>query len=89
MSVKEWTLGETRYLTYYLIFPDGDTWWDQEAFWGPLSTWLKITTFARQPKICVDLLRKGESRWKERNGMIHRVVIESVNRGTKWGVQRK
>lgn len=89
MAVKEHTLGETRYLTYQLIFPDGETWTNQTAFWGPLSTWLKLTQFAKRPVICIGLLRKGEYRWRDQNRVTHLVRIESVERPRVWGSQRK
>ena len=92
-SPKEHTLGEIRYLTYFLEFPDGDVWNQQTHFFGPVSTWLKLTVWAKKRNVCIDLLRRGETYWKAhfpRGGyVIHRLKIENTKRERKWGVNRK
>jgi hypothetical protein len=89
MGIKNHTLGETRYLTYQLIFPgDKDVWTDQEPFWGPLDTWLRLTTFARRPDVCAELLIKGEARWKDTNGVTHKLSIDTQERPRVWGTKK-
>ncbi len=80
------TPGKVRYFTYYLIFPgDNDFWVDQSPFVHDLQFELKQTTFRGAPDIYRDLLTKGEAKWKDHNGVTHRVVIEDVQRPRKWG----
>ena len=55
--IKNHTLGEVRYLTYYLIFPDGETWVDQIHVVGPADTFLTLTVFKDNIKILTDLLK--------------------------------
>lgn len=90
---KEHTLGEVRYLTYFLEFPDGDTWNTQTHFFGPVSSWLRLTKWARNASVCTDLLRRGETVWKERGPtggiLVHRLKIENIQRERRWGVKRK
>lgn len=89
MGIKNHTLGEVRYLTYEMMFPDGEHWVDQEHFFGPLDTWLKLTSFTARPNICIDLLRKGVSYWKDHNNVTHKVSIETVKRPRVWGTKGK
>jgi hypothetical protein len=89
MGIKNHTLGETRYITYQLEFPDGEVWTDQEPFWGPLDTYLKLTQFAKTPHICAELLTKGETYWKDQHGTFHIISVEANQRPRKWGTKRK
>jgi len=89
MGIKNHTLGEVRYLTYQLIFKDGDVWTDQEHFFGPLDTWLKLTQFAKKPSICIDLITKGEHHWKDHNNVTHKLTVESKQRPRVWGSKGK
>lgn len=86
---KEHTLGEVRYVTHYVEFPDGDVWCDQIHFFGPLSSWLAISIYQNNARLCTDLLRRGEARYRARTGAIHRLVIENIKRPRKWGRQPK
>jgi hypothetical protein len=89
MGVKNHTLGDVRYFTYYLIFPgDNDFWVDQYPFCGPLDTMLRLTTFYKKPGVPEALMKKGEAHWKDHNGVTHRVVVENFERPRKWGVKR-
>lgn len=85
MGIKEKVFGEVRYFTYYLIFPDGDIWVDQTPFVHDLQFELKNTRFAKDPLKARDILIKGETSWKDHNGVGHRIVVESTERPKKWG----
>lgn len=89
MGTKNHAQGQTRYLTYQLMFKDGEHWCDQEPFWGPLDTWLRLTQFAKRKDICIDLITKGETHWKDHNGVTHKVSIDTVQRPRVWGTKRK
>lgn len=89
MGVKDKTIGEVRYFTYYLIFPgDNEMWTDQTPFVHELQYELKKTSFGKDPYKVRDLLNKGETHWKDHNGVTHRVVIENVRRPKIWGAKR-
>ena len=84
---------KVRYFTYYLIWPDGsEPWVDQVPFIHDLQFELKQTRFAKDPTlpstIQGDLLRSGEARWKDRNGVEHLVRIEETVRNRRWGVRK-
>lgn len=85
MSVKNHTLGECRYLTYELHFQDGEVWRRQTSFFGPLDTWLKLTSFAKKPHVCIDLIQKGECFWRAPTGETHKLTIDTMKRQEKWG----
>jgi len=87
-TVKAHTPGTVRYFTYYLSFPDGETWCDQSPFVHELNFQLKQTAFRNDPNKCRDLLMKGETKWKDHNGVEHRVVIEDVKRQRVWGTRK-
>lgn len=90
MGIKEKTLGKVRYFTYYLIWPgEVDFWVDQTPFIHDLQFELKNTSFGKDPAKARDLLTKGETKWKDHNGVTHRVVIEDVERPRKWGTDKK
>lgn len=83
---------DIRYFTYFVCFPDGDMWIRQTAFVHSLQFELK--NLLAQNKLdpawkhrCNDLVKKGETFWKDTNGVEHRVVIESKLRSEKWGVR--
>lgn len=87
--VKNHTLGEVRYFTYWLEFPDGEVWVDQSPFVGPLDTLLPLTRFKNRIDICNRLRAGGEAHWKDNNGVGHRLKVEEIERTTNWGVRRK
>jgi len=90
MGIKEKSL-EVRYFTYWLIFPGDkkeDYWVDQVPFIHDLQFELKNSRWAKDPNKCRDLLMKGETHWKDQNGVEHRVVIEDKERPRKWGIKR-
>ena len=83
---KEWTPGVVRYFTYFLIFPgDNDVWVDQTPFVHDLHFELSRTRWAKDKNKMNDLLKKGETQWKDHNGVTHRVVIETIERPRRWG----
>lgn len=74
----------TRYFTYYLHFPkDKDFWVAQTPFIHDLQYELTRSKF--KPDIKAALAKNGEAHWKDHNGIIHRVVIEDVQRPRRWG----
>lgn len=88
MGIKEKTY-DVRYFTYYLIFPgEKDYWVDQTPFIHDLQFQLKNTRWGNDPIKCRDLLVKGETSWRDSNGVTHRVVVESEKRPRRWGVRR-
>lgn len=86
--IKEKTLGEVRYFTYWLRFPDGEEWVDQEPFVHDLRFELSQTIFNLDPQQKNDLLTKGETFWKDNNSVEHHVKIESKERLRVWGTKR-
>jgi len=68
-----------------LSFPDGETWCDQSPFVHELNFQLKQTAFRNDPNKCRDLLMKGETKWKDHNGVEHRVVIERREAAARLG----
>lgn len=85
-KLKNWTPGQTRYFTYYIIWPgENDYWVDQTPFNGPLDTMLPLTKFNTSITKMSDLRTKGETSWKDNNGIKHRVVIDEVEIPRKWG----
>lgn len=89
MGVPEKTIGKVRYFTYYLIFPgDKDVWIDQSPFVHDLQFQLKQTRWHNDKNKCDDLLKKGETSWKDHNGVLHRVVIEDIERPKRWGTKK-
>lgn len=94
MFVKQHTPGKVRYFTYWLEWPDGSQpWVDQVEFVHDLQFELKNTRFMKDPTlpahVATDLVRKGETRWMDSNGVTHRVVIEETKRNRRWGTSRK
>lgn len=87
MGVKDKVL-EVRYWTYYLIFPDGDEWVQQEPFVHDLQFELQNSVFEMEPSKKRDLLVHGETHWKDHNGIVHRVRIENEAKPRRWGVGR-
>ncbi len=86
--LKNWTLGETRYITYYLIFPGDDKpWVDQIPFNGPLDTFLPLTRFNNDFTKMTDLRTKGETTWKDHNGVTHLVKVEDKPKPRTWGTK--
>lgn len=85
-AIKDHTPGKVRYLTYYLEFPDGDTWCDQIKFVHPLSFELQRTRwYKHEPGIYRDLMAKGEGSFKDQNGVRHIIKVEEIERPRKWG----
>lgn len=86
MEVKDHTPGTIRYFTYYIYFPqDKEEWVDQISFVHPLSWELKHSAFKDDALKCNDLLKRGETSWRDHNGVMHRIVIETEKRPRKWG----
>ena len=88
---------EVRYLTYYLFFPSrpgvADYWVKQLEFIHDVKWELQhgnslFKTIAKDPKKVRDLLTKGETHWKDRNKVEHRIKIEKEWQETNWGVKR-
>jgi len=84
---KSKTVGEIRYFTYFLRFPDGEEWIDQEPFVHELEFELQQSVFALDVKKLNDLLTKGETWWTDNNSVEHHVKIESVKRERRWGTR--
>lgn len=88
MGVPEKTLGKVRYFTYFLHFPkDKDHWVAQTPFIHNLQFQLGQTRWRNDKNKCRDLLTKGETQWKDHNGVLHRVVIEDIERPRRWGTK--
>lgn len=93
-AFKQHDKGNVRYFTYYLIFPRGskekraadDVWCAQIPFIHDLQFQLKQTSWRNDPVKCNDLIRKGETKWIDHNGVTHRIVIEDVVRPRRWGI---
>jgi hypothetical protein len=85
--IRNHTLGQVRYFTYSLEFPDGDHWMDQLPFVGPLDQILPTTQFGTNPDIAKKLLLAGEAHFRDSNGVTHRVQIESERRPRRWGIR--
>lgn len=89
MAVANKTLGKVRYFSYFLHFPgDHDVWVQQSPFIHELQFQLAQTRWRNDPIACHNLIRKGEHSWKDKNGVLHRVVIEDTERPKRWGVKR-
>ncbi len=87
---KEHTPGQVRYFTYYLIFPgSNEAWVDQSPFVHDLQFELSRTRWSNDRNKMNDLLKKGETQWKDNNGVTHRVVIETVERPRVWGIKKR
>lgn len=85
-KILEHKPGTVRYFTYWVIFPgDNEAWVDQTPFVHNLQFQLKKTAFDQAQ--CRDLLLKGETQWKDNNGVTHRVVIEETKRPKVWGTK--
>jgi hypothetical protein len=78
----------TRYFTHRLIFPDGDEWVDQTPFIHDLQFQLTQTAWRNDLKKCNDLLTKGETKWKDHNGVTHLVRIDDHVIPRVWGAQK-
>lgn len=86
-----------RYWTYFLTFPDGETWVDSTPFLHDLQ--FELQNMKHNPRYSKNMsmsfstfadkmLRKGECHWKDRNGVEHRVKIEDIERARVWGTKR-
>lgn len=90
MGIQVHTPGHVRYFTYYLHFPDGDTWCNQVPFVHDLFFELRRTAFVKKnPAMARDILVNGECHWKDHNGVEHRVVVENEKREKVWGTRSK
>lgn len=96
MGITEKSL-EVRYLTYYLFFPSEpgstDYWVKQQMFIHDIQFELKSGSplwkaIAKDHKKTRDILHKGETHWKDRRGVEHRIVIEKEAQETNWGIKR-
>lgn len=78
------------YLTYYFVFPKGDTWLKQVEFQNhddsSMVDW-EIDQMIFPIDIKNKLKHKREASWKDHNSVEHRVVVEYVKREAvgKWG----
>lgn len=87
-SVPNHTPGKIRYFTYYLEFPDGETWRDQIPFIHPLDFELAQTRWKQhEPNVYRELTQKGETRFVDQNGVKHIIVIEEQARPKHWGTK--
>jgi hypothetical protein len=87
-KVKEHTIGEVRYFQYTVEFPDHDRWVDYCPFVGNLRDILPTTRWKNDPIKCRDLLIKGETTWKDGNGVQHHVRVVDTEGERNWGVKR-
>lgn len=82
--------GTIRYLTYWLIWPgERDHWVSQVTFCSPLDVFLRNTKFHKEPLKAHDLMTKGETKWKDGNGVTHMLRVEETKRNTFWGAEKK
>lgn len=88
-KIKQHTVGEVRYFTYYLQFPDGETWVDQSPFVGNLLDIIKSTRFFKIPEAARNLTLKGEHSYKDHNGVNHFIKVEEEKRPRKWGTRTR
>jgi hypothetical protein len=81
------------FFTYYLVFPDGDTWCRQQEFQNHEANKEMMEYEINRTAFSIDvkqkLRHKKEADWKDHNGVEHRVVIESKLRDEKWGRQKR
>lgn len=89
MAVKNKTVGEIRYFTYWIRFPDGEEWVDQVPFVHELDFELRQSVFDLDPIKKNDLLTKGETHWKDKNSVEHLVRVENVERKRNWGPKKR
>lgn len=81
----------TRYFTYWLEFPDGETWVDQTPFIHSLQFELQnMVAMNKNMKMewmvrANEIANKGESRWTDNNGVKHCIKIEDTKRNRVWG----
>lgn len=85
--LKEKTLGQVRYFTYFLRFPDGEEWVDQIPFVHDLRYELSQPVFELHVHMKHDLLTKGETFWRDNNSVEHHVKVETVERPRVWGTK--
>lgn len=81
--IRNFELGRVYYLTLSLHFPDKEVWTRQQPFTKSLEKLLKNINYP--PKICGDLLRKGESSYKDDNGIWWVFKVEDKKRTENWG----
>lgn len=86
MALVKEKVFHTRYWTYYLEFPDGETWVQQEPFIHDLQWELAQSCFDTEPHMKRDLLVKGETKWTDQNGLKHWVRIEDKEQPRRWGL---
>lgn len=87
---RDSTQGLIRYCNYYLEFPDGEVWSDYSHIAGGLNSWIMRTAIWRTDvKRAQDLMRKGQTHWKDNNGVTHRMQISETACTRKWGLNRK
>jgi hypothetical protein len=85
-SPRNKTPGEIRYCLYSIEFPDGDVWTDYTHIAGGLNAWIKNTgIWRKQPDRALNLIKRGQTHWKDRNGITHRMVISETPCERKWG----
>lgn len=87
--IKNKTLGQIRYFSYFLQFPNGEEWVESRPFVHELSFELQNTTFGRVHELYRMMMKTGSCHWKDHNGVTHRVVVEDTPRLKVWGTKKK
>ena len=83
------------YLTYFLMFPDGDTWVTQRPVANDLDVEIKNIIYGHSKKQdewkerARMLWKFGDVWWKDKMGVEHRMVVETQKRNEKWGTGKK
>lgn len=86
------------YITYVLMFPDGDQWVKQQQFSAhdlefelkKIMAEHKGTASDRSWRLrCMALWKAGETWWKDNLNVEHLIMIEDKKRKEKWGVSKK
>lgn len=81
------------YLTYFLHFPDGDTWIRQRPISNDMDVEIKNIIAGHKDdewKTRAQMLWKfGDVWWKDKPGVEHRMKVETTKRSEKWGTGKK
>ena len=90
MKPRNHTPGQTRYIHYFLYFPDDSVWQDCFPFAQPIDVLIKNFGLYKNGRldICQRLMRKGDTHWKDRNGITHRMMIAEREIPRIWGKNR-
>lgn len=91
MGVKQKVIGETRYFTFYLEFPNGDVKWHQVPFIHDLM--FELPNIAKRlgalgivdhPGFERELLHKGEYQWRDFRFNKWMLRIENEAKKDNW-----